>query len=314
MISRESDSTSIEVWDAASGYRTSLRSGSSSVVATGAATADHDVDGVSDLYLFDSNSVTVLSGDDLATILLETRAPTDPGAVAVAAADYDGDGRPDLYQLTDDGTLSIWLGNQPLTSVQPSSWFETSDFECPPDTPPYHYSGTFADDDGSIFEADIEWLAAQRITRGCNPPFNDLYCPRNAVTRAQMAAFLRRALALPEATRDWFSDDDGSTFEDDINRLAEAGITRGCAADRFCPDNPITRAEMAAFLRRAFSLPSGPHPFTDTTGSIFDGDVGAIYRAGITRGCNPPDNTLFCPDDFVTRAQMAAFLHRSPLR
>ena len=51
----------------------------------------------------------------------------------------------------------------------------------------------FVDDDG-IFEADIEWLAAQGITKGCNPPDNDRFCPDNPVTRGQIAAFLVRAL------------------------------------------------------------------------------------------------------------------------
>jgi len=53
---------------------------------------------------------------------------------------------------------------------------------------------TFVDDDGSIFEADIEWLGATGVTKGCNPPANDSFCPDSQVTRAQMAAFLYRAL------------------------------------------------------------------------------------------------------------------------
>jgi hypothetical protein len=54
----------------------------------------------------------------------------------------------------------------------------------------------FIDDDGSIFEADIEKLATAGITKGCNPPSNDRYCPDDNVTRGQMAAFLTRALGL----------------------------------------------------------------------------------------------------------------------
>ncbi|MFO7292941.1 MAG: S-layer homology domain-containing protein, partial [Acidimicrobiia bacterium] len=52
----------------------------------------------------------------------------------------------------------------------------------------------FVDDDGSIFEGDIERLAAAGITRGCNPPDNDRFCPDDPITRGQMAAFLFRAL------------------------------------------------------------------------------------------------------------------------
>ncbi len=43
---------------------------------------------------------------------------------------------------------------------------------------------------------------------------------------------------------------------------------------------------------------------------IFAGDIQWIKDAGITKGCNPPANTLYCPEDDVTREQMAAFMHR----
>ena len=56
----------------------------------------------------------------------------------------------------------------------------------------YAAGGTFTDDDTSIFEAHIEWMATTGITSGCNPPTNDHYCPDDAVTRGQMAAFMHR--------------------------------------------------------------------------------------------------------------------------
>lgn len=54
----------------------------------------------------------------------------------------------------------------------------------------------FVDDDPSIFESDIEKIAAGRTTLGCNPPANDRFCPDDLVTREVMAAFLARALDL----------------------------------------------------------------------------------------------------------------------
>ncbi|MEA2002907.1 MAG: S-layer homology domain-containing protein, partial [Actinomycetota bacterium] len=114
------------------------------------------------------------------------------------------------------------------------------------------------DDDGSIFEADIERLATAGITKGCNPPINDRYCPGSSVTRDQMAAFLVRALGLTDSGTTDFVDDDGSIFEADIERLATAGITKGCNPpinDKYCPDDQVTRAQMAAFLTRALNLP-----------------------------------------------------------
>ena len=52
--------------------------------------------------------------------------------------------------------------------------------------------------------------------------------------------------------------------------------------------------------------------FTDDNGNTHEGSIEAIALDGITRGCNPPANTLYCPDEGVTRAQMAAFLVRAP--
>ncbi len=181
--------------------------------------------------------------------------------------------------------------------------------------PPAGVAGRFSDDDGSVFEGDIEALAGAGITLGCNPPVNDRFCPDDAVTRGQMSAFLVRALGLPAGVAGRFSDDDGSVFEGDIEALAGAGITLGCnppVNDRFCPDDAVTRGQMSAFLVRALGLPAGvAGRFSDDDGSVFEGDIEALAGAGITLGCNPPVNDRFCPDDAVTRGQMAAFLVRA---
>ncbi len=54
------------------------------------------------------------------------------------------------------------------------------------------------DDDASVFEADIDRLGTAGVTRGCNPPTNDRFCPEDLVTRGQMAAFLVRALGYTD--------------------------------------------------------------------------------------------------------------------
>lgn len=51
----------------------------------------------------------------------------------------------------------------------------------------------------NIFHDDISWLADQGVTRGCNPPANDEFCPEDPVTRQQMAAFMRRFANTLEA-------------------------------------------------------------------------------------------------------------------
>lgn len=169
---------------------------------------------------------------------------------------------------------------------------------------------------GSVFVNDIVWMANQGITRGCNPPVNDRFCPDDVVTRAQMAAFLVRALGLTARGTVDFVDDNGSIFEADIEKLAAAGITRGCnppVNDRFCPDSKVTRGAMAAFLVRALGYfdDGGGDLFIDDDGSIFESDIDKLGTAGVTKGCNPPTNDRFCPDSAVTRGQMAAFLRRA---
>ncbi len=167
--------------------------------------------------------------------------------------------------------------------------------------------------DEHVFAGDVAWLADEQVTRGCNDPWNDEFCPGAPVTRGQMAAFLVRALGLP-AGEPTFTDVAGSGFESDIAALDAAGITRGCDLSdptRFCPDDPVTRGEMAAFLVRALDLPQAGSTFTDAAGSPFESDIGALAAAGITRGCDPLDSARFCPGDHVTRGQMAAFLRRA---
>jgi serine protease len=108
----------------------------------------------------------------------------------------------------------------------------------------------FVDDNGNKHEVNINRLAASGITSGCSAT---QFCPQGAVTRAQMASFLARALNLPAASRDYFVDDNGNKHEANINRLAQAGITSGCSLpNSFCPDGVVTREQMAAFLHRAF--------------------------------------------------------------
>ena len=175
--------------------------------------------------------------------------------------------------------------------------------------------GTFVDDDGSVHEGAIEALYAADITRGCDPR-GIYFCPERALTRAEMATFLVRALRLPPATGDYFVDDDDSIHHSAINALAEAGITRGCnppANDRFCPADPVRREQLASFLVRALQLSRADtaSAFVDIEGSPHATDISALAASGITRGCNPPENDRFCPWPAVTRAEVATFLVRA---
>ena len=167
----------------------------------------------------------------------------------------------------------------------------------------------------NIFADDIAWVGQAGITFGCNPPANDNYCPDDVLDRGQLAAMFVRALDLPASTTDFFTDDDASIFEDDINSLAGAGIAVGCnppTNDNYCPLDTVSRGQVAALFARALDLPASAMDFfTDDDASIFEDDINAVAEAGITLGCNPPTNDNYCPEDTFSRGQMAAFWRRA---
>ena len=155
------------------------------------------------------------------------------------------------------------------------------------------------------------------VIEGCG---NGRYCPSDAVTRAQMASFLQRALELPPGAVDGFRDvHPSSTHAAAIGAVHAAGITLGCTADGdYCPTERVRRDQMASFLQRALELPPGPvDRFGDVPPtSTHAAAVGAVHEAGITLGCTS-DGRSYCPSSSVRRDQMASFLiraldHRSP--
>ncbi len=108
-----------------------------------------------------------------------------------------------------------------------------------------------------------------------------------------------------------FEDDDDSPYQSSIERIAEVGITLGCdpSAPLFCPDEEVTRAQMATFIVRALGLPaSTTDHFTDDDGHALEAEINAFAESGITYGCA---EGLFCPEQIIPREQMAAFLARA---
>lgn len=112
---------------------------------------------------------------------------------------------------------------------------------------------------GGPFDPWIEDLANQGIAGGCG---NNMFCPGNTVTRKQMAPFLLKTLYgsahVPPTPTGVFQDVPlpSNPFAPFIEELYSLGITGGCATAplRYCPDNPNTRAQMAVFLVKTFSL------------------------------------------------------------
>lgn len=176
-------------------------------------------------------------------------------------------------------------------------------------------------DDNNQFQSEIRFIARAGITLGCNPPKNDRFCPRDPVTRQEMASFLVRMLDLRGGGSNPFTDVSASNpHVRDIAALAKSEITRGCnppANDRYCPEKRVTREEMASFLVRAFEFadkidgPPPPNYFVDVDpGNPHYDNIAYMDSFDVTRGCNPPQNDRYCPKEAVTRQEMAAFIRR----
>lgn len=170
--------------------------------------------------------------------------------------------------------------------------------------------------------ASIETLYSQGITGGCSvEPLR--YCPERAVTRDQMAVFLLRArhggAYQPPAAASSFADVPAGHWASAwIERLNAEGITGGCSSSPrlYCPAAGVTRAQMAVFLLRAthgatYQPPPATGLFADVPGQYWAAAwIEQLAREGIAGGCSAtPKN--FCPEQPVTRAQMAAFLVRA---
>lgn len=178
---------------------------------------------------------------------------------------------------------------------------------------PFEWGGHFWDDDESVHAANIDIIADLGITRGCNPPDNTMYCPRNSITRGQMAAFIRRMLDLPASEENFFADDEDSIFAGDIDAITAEGIGFGCTETDYCPNDALKREEMAELLVRIFGYdnPDEVDLFTDDEGSAYEASINALGHHGITKGCDPPGYDNFCPGSSLTRAQMATFFARA---
>jgi hypothetical protein len=169
----------------------------------------------------------------------------------------------------------------------------------------------------------VETLYARGITGGCSPsPL--LYCPFTNVSRAEMAVFLVRAghgpTFVPPPPIGVFGDVPvGFWAAPFIELIFAEGITSGCSQQplSYCPDSPLSRAEMAVFLLRAkHGALYLPPPATGTVfADVPAGSFGAAWieqlaAEGITVGCDTAP-LRFCPDSPVSRDQMATFLVRT---
>jgi parallel beta-helix repeat protein len=137
----------------------------------------------------------------------------------------------------------------------------------------------------SAHAENINKLAGVGITQGTS---DDTYSPGNNVTRGQMASFIARAVDYiddaesngslpPETDDDYFSDDDGTRHEDNINLVASVGIVQGFPDGDFRPGAEVRRDQMASFLMRSLDYVA-VEGFLRATGSyVTNLDTGATF-------------------------------------
>ncbi len=187
---------------------------------------------------------------------------------------------------------------------------------------------------------DINWLAGSKISTGWIEGNGTItFRPYNEVARADMAAFLQRlggnvfgdkeALEYAPTEEDWnkFTDvsEEGDYHQASILWLANNEITKGWEDGTFRPENSVTRADMAAFIRRLAKKYEIGDAATwapteedwATFSDVIEGedyhqaDILWLYHAGISTGWEESDGTkTYRPFETVKRCDMAAFLQR----
>ena len=180
-----------------------------------------------------------------------------------------------------------------------------------------HVGNSFGDVPHDGFYPFIETIFHNRITGGCG---GGNYCPTSPITRAQMAVFILvgehgAGYTPPACSATLFTDEPcpGGPFVDWVNQLVAEGITAGCGGGKYCPNNAVTRGEMAVFLLVG-EHGSGYAPpacsatlFTDEPcpGGPFVDWVNQLVAEGITAGCG---SGKYCPNQPNTRGEMAVFI------
>lgn len=222
---------------------------------------------------------------------------TGNGTVTVTIGHYVG-------AADQNGNVNISVTGQGSSAVPVTQRFTATIFT---DVLPSYYD----------FDA-VNLLSTEGITSGCNasPPE---YCPTTNIIRSQMAIFMVRAILHTDAFdynhTPYFTDVPANAFGFAwIQKMYELGITTGCGPSLYCPNDLVTRAQMAVFLIRMrygsatiFDFPPTPY-FTDVTPSTFGWMwIQRMKEDNITSGCTA---TTYCPTNSVTRGDMATFVMR----
>ncbi|MBI4903610.1 MAG: SBBP repeat-containing protein [Acidobacteria bacterium] len=202
-------------------------------------------------------------------------------------------------------TGSLTIAKQWVQLIQPAAAPATAFDDVP-------LSNSFAD--------HIFLMKYNGVADFCNSPAT--FCPDGLTTRATMSQYIIRALSggdnFTYTSTPFFTDvPPEHPYFSYIQKMRDLGITVGCSATQYCPNNSVTRSEMAAFIVRARLRIRSGQTFTYITSGFFTDVLSTdvffpfvqkMKELGITSGCS---TTSYCPNDWTSRGQMAVFIIRA---
>ena len=199
------------------------------------------------------------------------------------------------------------LGNNKYSFVMPNGKVTVS-----VDFTPVAPVNPFADvNQGDYFYDAVLWAVSKGITNGTSA---NQFSPNQTCTRAQTVTFLWRAAGspAPQSTTNPFTDvAPGAYYYNAVLWAVEQGITNGTGADKFSPEDTVTRGQTVTFMFRAAKAQAaeGNNPFVDVTAGEYYADaVQWAVSQSITNGTSA---TTFGPGEGCTRGQIVTFLYRA---
>jgi hypothetical protein len=317
------------------------------------AVADFNNDGRLDLAFTENsaNDVVVMLGIGDGTFQYVTSLGTGTNPIGISAVDFNGDGNADLAIANGSGNISILLGNGDGTlqflaspgSTLGAGAFAVGDFnrDGRTDLAVLHNKvtvllgsiGTMPQiinfgNPGNVSLNTPPFSLLASVTSGLNINFTSntpgvctvsfgvvtlLASGGCSITASQPGdATFATAPSVTVNFTVLFNDVAASAYyANGVDLFAQYGITAGCGNNNFCPDQNVTRAQMAIFIIKAifgnntFAFSTTPH-FADVQPTDFGFKfIQAMFELGISAGCG---NGNYCPNDPVTRGSMAVFI------
>lgn len=173
------------------------------------------------------------------------------------------------------------------------------------------FSFTSPGEAASSLKKEMDEMVKRNIISGYK---NGELGEKDNVTRAQFAAFVSRALELPEGKHSFKDMASSKSLTDEVAKVYSAGIMQGKSEDRFAPKENITRAEVASTMYNVLEysgmkMDRNVVNFTDSK-EINSGVLTKIYYISSYNIVAGHTDGSFKPAANATREQAAAFIYR----